>query len=286
MKRCGRLGCLFSARCCRSRTPALGRLWRVAARPARWALMRWRSPLRVDCTALLGPGSRRRTHCAHFVRCVQTAAASQMTRRAGARRPRPCAARRHPNRAQRSSLAAKSTGFGVRCQHLRRVCKVGFGQAAARLWSAEKRRACGRARSALRHLTRRGCLNGMSAANAVSSATGPRDRASQGSRRAATTAPAKRGGLSGPRFAAQTVVHKAGDQGPHRAASRHTLATQDVEFHFSRRRAVIFDQAATTGILTPPDLMRASHSLGPVSWTDTPWESTATVTGMSVTSNS
>ena len=34
--------------------------------------MPWRSALRADCTAMLGLGSRRRTHCAHFVRCVQT----------------------------------------------------------------------------------------------------------------------------------------------------------------------------------------------------------------------
>jgi len=29
--------------------------------------MLWRSPLRGDSTAMLGPGSRRRTHCAYFV---------------------------------------------------------------------------------------------------------------------------------------------------------------------------------------------------------------------------
>ena len=44
--------------------------------------MLWRSALRTDCTAVLGPRSRGRTHCAHFVRCVQTTAASQTTKRA------------------------------------------------------------------------------------------------------------------------------------------------------------------------------------------------------------
>ena len=41
-------------------------------------------------------------------------------------------------------------------------------------------------------------------------------------------------------------------------------------------------QAVTTGILP----IRACHSAGPVSWTELPVESTATVTGMSSTSNS
>ncbi len=83
-----------------------------------------------------------------------------------------------------------------------RLSKGGLGQAAARLRGAEKHRARGRARSAHRGLTRRGCLNGATAGSAVSSATGPRDRASQGSRRSAPTAEAKRRRLPGLAFAA------------------------------------------------------------------------------------
>ena len=45
-------------------------------------------------------------------------------------------------------------------------------------------------------------------------------------------------------------------------------------------------QPTAIGILPMPALIRASHSRGPVSCTDTPFESTATVTGMSRTSNS
>ena len=41
-------------------------------------------------------------------------------------------------------------------------------------------------------------------------------------------------------------------------------------------------QPSTTGILP----IRACHSFGPVLWTEVPCESTATVTGMSFTSNS
>jgi len=44
----------------------------------------------------------------------------------------------------------------------------------------------------------------------------------------------------------------------------------------------LFGQASVTGILP----ILACHSLGPVSCTEVPFESTATVTGMSVMSNS
>ena len=45
-------------------------------------------------------------------------------------------------------------------------------------------------------------------------------------------------------------------------------------------------QALVTGILNEPERILASQSRGPVSCTETPFESTATVTGMSATSNS
>ena len=56
--------------------------------------------------------------------------------------------------------------------------RAGSGQRA----SAQPRSAglVDRARSALRFLTRRGCLNAANEVSVVSSATGPRDRASQG----------------------------------------------------------------------------------------------------------
>ena len=86
---------------------------RIAAGGTRRGLMLWRSALRADCTALLGPGSRRRTRFVRFAHCAQTAAASQMTKRAlRARRPRPCAARRHRNRPRRVPPAASPTCGG------------------------------------------------------------------------------------------------------------------------------------------------------------------------------
>ena len=80
-------------------------------------------------------------------------------------------------------------------------CKGGLGLDAARTRGAEKRRARGLARSANRELTRRRCLSVESEANAASSAAWPRERASQGSRRAAPTAEHKRRSQAKPAFA-------------------------------------------------------------------------------------
>jgi hypothetical protein len=59
-------------------------------------LSRRRSARRADYPALLGPAARGKTRCASCARCAQTAAASQFTKRAGARGHEPCAARRRP----------------------------------------------------------------------------------------------------------------------------------------------------------------------------------------------
>ena len=64
------------------------------------------------------------------------------------------------------------------------------------------------------HLTRRGCLNAESAANEVSSATRPRDRAPQGSRCAAATASAKRCGLPASAFVAPTLAQSGHQESP------------------------------------------------------------------------
>ena len=62
--------------------------------------------------------------------------------------------------------------FGICFKYQMRLRKGVWGQAAARLWCAEKHRACGLARSAIRNLTRRGCSNGANPVSKVSSATG------------------------------------------------------------------------------------------------------------------
>ncbi len=64
-------------------------------------------------------------------------------------------------------------------------------------------------------------------------------------------------------------------------ASRNDLRTPCPDYRWERRPAQV-PQPATTGIFP----IFACHSFGPVWCTDVPCESTATVTGMSTTSNS
>jgi len=113
-----------------------------------------RRPRSEGCGA--GRWARRRTRFA-LTRCARTAAASQSMKRAA--RAAPAAALlADPQIAARSRRRPRSEGCGA-------------GRW-ARLWRAESRRRCGRARSALRPLTRRVCPNGVRAAHAVSYAAG------------------------------------------------------------------------------------------------------------------
>jgi hypothetical protein len=120
----------------------LSGLARVAAGGTRRGLVLWRSALRSDCTPMLTPRSRRRTLYARFARCVQTVAPRWLTKRA---------ARADLGPALLVATEVAPTGY-----HLPRGNRVGSstdpptlprkgvpGQAGARLWSAEKRRARG-----------------------------------------------------------------------------------------------------------------------------------------------
>jgi len=211
-------GSLLYAHCRRSRPSAFLWLQRGAAGSARRGLNLWRSPLRADSTAMLALGSRRRTHCVRCALCVRTTAPSQSTKRAARADPRPVLLVA-PEIAPTGHCLPRCTA-GVSPGEHRRVRKGAFGQVAQRLWSAEKHRARGLARSAKRQLTRRGCSNAANEVSEVSSATGPRDRASQGSRRAAPTAPVKRSGLPGRAFAVPTVARTADVQGQQWAECR------------------------------------------------------------------
>jgi len=121
---------------------------------------------------MLALRSRRETRSTHCVRCARTIAASQMNEARCARRPQCCASRRPTNRPHRVPPTAQHHRGLLRrkprClwQSRGRVC-VGSD-----ICAAEERRACGRARSALRDLTRRDCLSVESAANEASFATG------------------------------------------------------------------------------------------------------------------
>ena len=91
-----------------------------------------------------------------------------------ARRPRPSAPRRHKNRPRRVPPAAKPNGGGdpERLNRHGGSAKAWPGRVQRFVWSVEERRAFGRARSALRRLTRFHCLSAVSEANAASSETG------------------------------------------------------------------------------------------------------------------
>jgi len=66
----------------------------------------------------------------------------------------------------------------------------------------------------------------VSAANGASYATGPQDRASQGSRREAATAEAKRCGLPGHAFAVQKVANEPDVERLQRAVSGHPSTSE------------------------------------------------------------
>jgi len=165
-----------------------------------------RSTLRVDCPALLAARSRRGTRFAHFVRCAQTAATSQMTKRAlRARRPPGCAARRRRGAppATRPRLCAEPAvrtvdGFArTRCPSCRESTAVrrrgAGGRRAQRLCGAEQRRpvvgACA-ARASSSDSLRLSERSERSERSEFRNAT--TGRAAQGSRRAAATAAVKR----------------------------------------------------------------------------------------------
>ncbi len=163
--------------------------WSIAAAGTRHGLMVGRSALQADSTAMLGLRSRRRTRCAHCVRFARTAAASQMWKRAEARRPQACASRRPTNRPCRvptTALAALSA-FVNCCRLIAKGC-AGRSQrayaapttklrrrviSAKRLLAGAKSAAAVAARaSAPRKPIRRVCPNEANAVSEVSYATG------------------------------------------------------------------------------------------------------------------
>jgi hypothetical protein len=136
-------------------------------------LILWRSALRADFTALLGPGSRRITRCIHFVHFAQTDAASQMFRCA-LRAPTPATALLVATEIAPPGTACRS-GTTEPCPHrMPGWCRKGaFGSAAARRSEAPRSAGLMAARAArFVRLTRRSCVSAESEANEASSATG------------------------------------------------------------------------------------------------------------------
>ncbi len=167
-----------------------------------------RSPLRSDCTVVLNPGSRRRTRCS-LRSLAQTAAPSPDLEARCARDPR-SALLVAQKIAPSGCRLPRCGGSFFRSARNGRRCKGAWGQAMQRAHSegAEKRRARGRARSAIFVV----CSSQLSERSERSEHSefcdGPRDRASQGRRSAAETASVKRHGLSPRAFAARTSAQK------------------------------------------------------------------------------
>ena len=150
---------------------------------------------RADCAAVLGLAAHCATHCAPFGRSVQTSAMKVLTNALRAGR-KPSAPRRptgapHP---APTGLGRRALGGGgvlssdCSCGGRLLVCSRAEGTASRTLLSsvaaggarwgrvqrrAEERRRRGGARSALRKLTHRHCLNGAREARAVSLAMRP-----------------------------------------------------------------------------------------------------------------
>jgi hypothetical protein len=124
-------------------------------------------------------GASRRTRFAAFGRCAQTAARSQLTKRAAHAAPNPCAPRRHPRGPKNNTVVCCAN---IPCPRLashraRAKRRVIVRCAASRVWCSSapsdelsSTGLCGARVSAHQQLTSGGCLNAVSAANEVSSA--------------------------------------------------------------------------------------------------------------------
>jgi len=109
------------------------RLERLAAGGSGQGLMLERSALRADSPAVLGLVARRKLASFAALTTLRQTRRSQITKRAGARRRRPCAPRRHTNRPCRIPPAAMSTQGGMRLFIVHCLGQGAWGQAAARL---------------------------------------------------------------------------------------------------------------------------------------------------------
>jgi hypothetical protein len=133
-----------------------------------------RSSLRSDCLAVLGRVARRRTHFAHFARCVQTGGDKSVHKARCARGPRALRSSALQRRCAACPGTPLQTQWGCSCDRGR--CLSGRRHPARAISVAMRSAGPRSARvSALRQLTRGGCLNAVSEANEVSSAARPRN---------------------------------------------------------------------------------------------------------------
>ena len=142
-------------------------------RTGRGASLR-RPVLRTGCPAMLGLVARRRTRCVRCALYAQTSATSQTTMRAARAATSPALLGASEARHGLSARAFAGAVVGSRVG-APRCCRSGRRYPPGAISGATSSAAPGSARaSALRELTRRSCLNAVSAANVVSSAARPR----------------------------------------------------------------------------------------------------------------
>jgi hypothetical protein len=142
------------------------------ARAGRRASLR-RSSLRSDCAVVLGFVARRRTHFARFALCVQTGGDKSVHEARCARGPRTLRSSPPQRRPPACPSAPLRSGLLYLRGRQNTVALAAGGARRGRFLGRRGAQGQGRRACALRRLTRRGCLNEMSAANGVSSAARP-----------------------------------------------------------------------------------------------------------------
>ena len=173
--------CQLLARCSH-RTSAFRTVARQRGTRAAHSAQLRRSSLRCDCLAVLGLVAPPRNSLRSLRSLRSNRRGESVDEARCARRPRRCAPRRPTVIPRRVPPAAKPPVVVVRTHTTTVSAKVRPGRRQCAC-EAPRSAGCVAARaSALRHLTRRVCLSAVSAANVASYATGPRARASQGSR--------------------------------------------------------------------------------------------------------
>ena len=139
-------------------------------------------PRCAGCPAVLGFGSCRITRFACFAALRSNRMRQVRSRSARVRAPTQslCSSAAPIRPACAPPGALRATASVCEAPHATPVRWPEGGAAPGRLCAAEERRAWGRARSALRKLTRRTCSSAVSAANASELCDGPQGRAPQG----------------------------------------------------------------------------------------------------------
>jgi hypothetical protein len=181
-----------------------------------------RSPLRVDCTAVLTPGSCRITHSAHWRALRSNRCGKHEDEARCARRPRHCAPRRRRNRPRQVPPVARSWRGLFSESTASAAAKTGPGRTRCASEAPRSGGLMASARSTPRALTSSRLSERSERSSRSELATRPWDRAPQGSRR---SRPPQRSVAACPGSAlpAPTAARTAVLELQQRAVSRRTI---------------------------------------------------------------